>query len=120
MFDLVLARSVFTHLTREAQDAWLTEIKRIITPGALFLASTHGESAALSVPGVSVHMVEESIFDKMQDPILDGVVPAGYYRATFQSREYTIREWSKHFDIIDYIERGIGNHQDLVVMRGRA
>lgn len=45
-FDLVIGYSVFTHLERQAQKAWLEEIKRITAPGGLFLASTHGEFAA--------------------------------------------------------------------------
>ena len=117
MFDLVIGYSVFTHLSQEAQEAWLAEMKRVITPGGLFIASTHGESAALSEPGASVEIARHGIFDKIQDPVLNGIAPEGYYRGTFQSREYTLREWSKYFEIVEYIERGISNHQDLIVMR---
>ena len=116
-FDLVIGFSVFTHLSREAQETWLAEMRRIIAPGGLFLASTHGESAASFVPGVSVEVVQHGIFDKIPDPVLNGIAPEGYYRGTFQTREYTLREWSKYFEILDYIERGTSNHQDLVVMR---
>jgi glycosyltransferase involved in cell wall biosynthesis/SAM-dependent methyltransferase len=117
MFDLVIGFSVFTHLSREAQEAWLAEMRRIIAPGGLLLASTHGESAASFVPGVSVEVVQHGIFDKILDPVLNGIAPEGYYRGTFQTREYTLREWSKYFEILDYIDRGTSNHQDLVVMR---
>ena len=53
----------------------------------------------------------------MQNPALDGIAPEGYYRGVFQTREYTIQEWSKYFEILEYIERGVANYQDLVVMR---
>lgn len=117
-FDLVIGYSVFTHLAREVQQAWLAEIRRIIVPGGLFLASTHGSFAAgFAYPKDSAEMLRHGIVDSMLDPSLDGIAPEGYYRGVFQTREYTVREWSKHFEILEYIERGMGNYQDLVVMR---
>jgi hypothetical protein len=53
------------------------------------------------------------------DHRLDGIAPDGYYRAVFQSQEYTLREWSGFFEILEYKERGAGNFQDLVVMKRR-
>jgi hypothetical protein len=47
---------------------------------------------------------------------LDGVAPAGYYCAAFQTRAFTVREWSRFFDIIELVEGGLA-YQDLVVMR---
>lgn len=140
-FDLVIAHSVFTHLAREVQKAWLAEMKRIIIPGGLFLASTHGEFAALftfpnpfgdseSPRGLvsnlknmlarfrrGTGLLKDGICDGMSDPALRGIAPEGYYQSVFQTRAYTIREWSKYFEILEYIERGMGNFQDLVVMR---
>ena len=117
-FDLVIAFSVFTHLARDVQRAWLTELRRIIAPGGLLLASTHGSFAAsFSYPGSVPDVLREGIADDSLDPALDGIAPPGYYRGVFQTREYTIREWSKQFEILEYIERGMGNFQDLVVMR---
>jgi SAM-dependent methyltransferase len=139
--DLVIAHSVFTHLAREVQKAWLAEMKRIIIPGGLFLASTHGEFAALftfpnpfgdseSPRGLvnnlknmlarfrrGTGLLKDGICDGMSDPALKGIAPEGYYQSVFQTRAYTIREWSKYFEILEYIERGMGNFQDLVVMR---
>lgn len=117
-FDFVISCSVFTHLSRDAQNAWLSEMRRIIIPGGLFLASVHGEFALLfESPEKYSEPIPDGIYDQSLDPRLDGVAPEGYYRGTYQTREYTIREWSKYFEILEYIERGIGNHQDLVVMR---
>jgi hypothetical protein len=65
-------------------------------------------------------MLELGIHDGTHDTTLDGVVPAGYYRGTFQTREYTLREWGKYFDVLEYRVRGIGNYQDAVVMRRAA
>ncbi|HEY2930700.1 MAG TPA: class I SAM-dependent methyltransferase [Acidobacteriota bacterium] len=48
MFDLVTACSVFTHLSEALQTEWLKEMRRIIVPGGILLASTHGRFAFLS------------------------------------------------------------------------
>jgi hypothetical protein len=47
---------------------------------------------------------------------LGEVAPQGYYRGVIQSKGYTIREYSRFFKIVEYIERGVRNYQDLVVM----
>jgi len=140
-FDLVIAYSVFTHLSREVQQMWLAEMQRIIAPGGLFLASTHGEFAAVFAfpppanqgkPARGVvrklknllgwrqkaqEIMSDRILDATPDSTLAGIAPDGYYRSVFQTREYTLQEWSKYFEILEYRERGIGNFQDLVVMR---
>lgn len=140
-FDIVIAHSVFTHRSEKAQRAWLVEMRRIIAPGGLFLASTLGEFADLftfprpfggSDPprGLAQKLKSvrarywrgtetrrKGIFDGTLDPALKGIAPEGYYRSVFQTREYTLREWSKYFTILEYRERGMGNFQDLVVMQ---
>jgi SAM-dependent methyltransferase len=117
-FDVVVGYSVFTHLTRDAQQQWLKEIRRILVPGGLFLASVHGDFAALfSFQDKAKDLMDDGFYDDVKDKRLEGIAPEDYYRATFQTRAYTEREWSSHFRILDYIERGMGNYQDLVVMR---
>lgn len=119
MFDVVLGYSVFTHLVRDLQLDWLKEINRILAPGGFFFASVHGEFAASFAPHVQRDMMRAGISDKSPDPNLDGVAPEGYYRGVFQTKAYTLLEWSRYFKIIDYVERGMGNFQDLVVMQKR-
>jgi SAM-dependent methyltransferase len=116
MFDLVIGSSVFTHLNREAHKVWLDEIKRIMVPGGLFIASVLGDSAAVAVPKASKAILRHGIFDRIHDTSVNGILPKGYYRVTFQGREYTFRETSKYFEIVEYVERGMSNHEDLIVM----
>lgn len=117
MFDVVIGSSIFTHLSREAHKSWLAEIKRIMAPGGLFITSVLGDSAALAVTGASRAIMRHGIFDRIRDATVNGIVPKGYYRVTFQGRDYTFRECSKYFEILEYIERGMSNHEDLIVMR---
>ena len=42
-FDLVYAFSVFTHMTEDAQHAWIRELQRVLRPGGFLLVSTLGE-----------------------------------------------------------------------------
>jgi SAM-dependent methyltransferase len=133
--DIVIGCSVFTHLSREAQTRWLDELRRILAPGGLLLASVHGEftfarvqQARARSPAGAIGtrlrrmrrreaLARDGIVDADLDRRLDDVAPRGYYRATYQTRDYTVREWSSRFEVLDYVERGLLGHQDLVVLR---
>lgn len=93
-------------------------MRRIIAPGGLFLASTHGEFAAsFAFPTDFADRLGNGTYDEISDSALDGIPPEGYYRSVYQTREYTLQDWSRYFEILEYVERGMGNLQDLVVMR---
>lgn len=42
-FDVIYHFSVFTHLSRDVQIAWVNELKRLLKPGGVMLPTTHGE-----------------------------------------------------------------------------
>jgi SAM-dependent methyltransferase len=42
--DLVLAVSVFTHLSSSSQQSWVEEFKRVLNPGGYVLITLHGEA----------------------------------------------------------------------------
>jgi len=117
-FDLIVSYSVFTHLHREAQEAWLAEMRRLLVPGGLFLTSTHGDFAfAFAFPDRIAQFNADGIWDNLPDKTLDGVAPDGYYRSVYQTREYTVREWSRHFQVLEYVDSGAAKFQDLIVMQ---
>jgi SAM-dependent methyltransferase len=131
-FDLVVAYSVFTHLERDVQKAWLAEINRVLAPGGLLLATVHGEFAAqFAFPERASRtplkrvaewfgrrsLIPGEIMDSTRDHALDGVAPSEYYRGVYQTRDYTVEEWSRFLDVVEYCEAGVGNFQDLVVLR---
>lgn len=131
--DIIVACSVLTHLDAAAQERWLLEMRRLLAPGGSFLASTNGDfmfqlswgrgrrarirSAWRRLTGVGRL---RGIRDTQRDRTLDGIAPKGYYRAVFQSRAYTIDTCSKYFEVVDYVERGLNGHQDLVILRRAA
>jgi SAM-dependent methyltransferase len=116
-FDFICSYSVLTHLTRETQREWLKEMHRLLAPGGLFIATTHGRLAySFARRKLSVRFPLGGIVDKDRDDTLGAVVPAGYYRSTYQSRRHTLREFGRFFSILEYVERGAGNFQDLIVV----
>jgi len=43
-FDVIVAISVFTHLSLASQRVWVDELRRILRPGGALLVTLHGES----------------------------------------------------------------------------
>jgi len=115
-FSAIMGLSVMTHLSREVQQLWIAELHRICTAGAIVALTTHGEVAA-KMQGYSDRLLREGIIDDIHDHSLKDVAPLGYYRATFQSRDYTFSEWTKGFEIVEHIPGAIAGYQDLVLMR---
>jgi SAM-dependent methyltransferase len=119
-FDTIMSLSVFTHLTRAYQAEWLQELRRILKPGGILLATTHGEFAGRWLfpdPKRFKDVFASGFHDATPDDNLGNVASSEYYRSTFQSRQYTEREWGKHMDVIDFVEGGINNFQDIWVLR---
>jgi SAM-dependent methyltransferase len=121
-FDLIYGVSVFTHLDEDFQRAWLRELQRVARPGAILILSVQGEyvmsrwlrkdrsySDEVNKRGFIFITLSKGRFK------LDGF--PDFYQGAWQTKEYIYKEWSRYFDIVDYIERGIHNLQDAVVLR---
>jgi SAM-dependent methyltransferase len=116
-FDIIIALSVLECFGADDYGRWLPELRRVLAPHGLFLASIQGLFAA------SFALAAEVIPALHRHGILDS---ADYtpedreWRGFFLTREFVYREWSKYFDVLDYCEGEINADQDLVVMRLRA
>jgi SAM-dependent methyltransferase len=134
--DVVIATSVFTHLTRASQSRWLRELRRVLASNGLLLASVAGPDVARLGRSARLHtqrpgslltraaamrrlarLRRAGIMDGHLDDHLDGIAPPDYYRMTFQTRQYTRAAWTEHFAVLDHIIRGLNGHQDLVILR---
>ncbi|MGO9240865.1 MAG: class I SAM-dependent methyltransferase [Bryobacteraceae bacterium] len=118
MFDLILAISVFTHLDEEPQLRWLEELRRILRPGGVLLASLHGEHSWMALPREDLETLRRRGFLFKRSAKLRGIVPAGYHTA-HHSRDYAERTFAQYFTVLSYREAGLG-YQDLAALERRA
>jgi SAM-dependent methyltransferase len=121
-FDLIIGVSMFSRLREKDQQEWLSELSRIAKPGAVLLMCTQGEST------VARSGWTERLWNNWQKT---GFLAGGtksdlgelgdeeYYVNTYMTEDYIRRNWSRFFEIVDFIPAYIGNHQDLAVMRKR-
>ena len=109
-FDLIYAISVFTHLGEEMQFAWLKELQRLAKPGGLLLLSVHS-IALLGDARASEARKEGFVYSAAR--AAEGL--PDFYRTSWHSSGYIRDNWSQYFDIVEIVEKGINNHQDLVV-----
>jgi SAM-dependent methyltransferase len=118
-FDLVLALSVLNHMDAEGMDEWLRELKRVSRPGGILLISTSGRTAQRFLDEQDRKKVEEKGFLYMKGQTgffkLDGL--PDYYQMTYQTREDAMERFGKHFKVLDYLEGGLGNTEDLVILQ---
>ena len=117
-FSHVYGISVFTHLPEDMQSAWLAELHRITRPGALLVLSLHGEGFMPAWRRRLLRLLGNKGFHYHRDRRTEGL--PGFYRCAYHTRDYVERHWTRHFDILLFIDRGLAAGQDLVVCRTRA
>ncbi len=117
-FDLILALSVFTHLTEDWSD-WLLELHRLVKPGGYVVVSFIGPGMAGQMTGET--LTEDDIgmnaiglgrgFDRDSGPIV------------FHSHWWLHAHWGRAFEIVslqpDRIGRPHAFSQGAVLMRRR-
>ncbi|MGH9967562.1 MAG: class I SAM-dependent methyltransferase [Pyrinomonadaceae bacterium] len=118
-FDFIYAISVFTHLDEKMQFAWLHELKRVAKPDAILILSVHGTAALsqwsesdrelASKMGFFHKVVRKGVFNRHGLP--------DFYQTSQHSREYVEANWSRLFKIVEYVEAGINEHQDAVILQ---
>jgi len=116
-FSAVLAVSVFTHLPEEMQIAWLSELRRIIRPGGVLVASLHGAHyLSDSNPDLRAE-VEERGFAYRTGSRTGGLPE--YYMVAFHSTDYVRECWGRFFEVVAIKETHVHGVQDAAVLRRR-
>ncbi|MFQ5732454.1 MAG: class I SAM-dependent methyltransferase, partial [Planctomycetaceae bacterium] len=113
-FDVVSTTSVFTHLDEIDQFLWLGELRRVLKPGGVLLASVHGRECVRHYPSWVRRRIAEKGFVYARTDAESKWFPS-WYQVAWHSREYIDREWSRLFSIRDYLPQAINGYQDLVV-----
>lgn len=118
--DFIYGISVLTHLTREYERVWLSELRRLVSSRGVVALTIHGPTA-LMLMGLcdrQAELIEQGFVDLGENKILAGRVPDGYYRNVAQSFAHMHNVWGEFFTIVEIVPGAIGI-QDLVVLRPR-
>lgn len=130
-FDLILAWSIFTHLSLPLHSSWLKDLHRMLTPGGILLATIHQSQ-------LFDRMIDQDRYDReeMKKALaeykssgygyfaaykhlnVDGLDHARFGMA-FISTDYIVRNWTKYFQI-EEVGIAVDGWQDIVVLRARA
>lgn len=121
-FDVIYGLSVFTHLRANWEAAWLKELRRVLKPKGVLLASVHGQTAidfAALQPGVYKDLMDrvanEGLVVTSENKQLDGFVefPAEYVNV-FHSKQHIADVWGQFFADVEILPGYVYTH-DLVV-----
>jgi SAM-dependent methyltransferase len=113
-FDLAYALSVFTHLTEDAQHAWIRELGRTLRPGGFLVISTLGEHY-LSLGRLTEP--EQQAFREGRLVVLYGTSSGSSLCSAYHPLEYVRTTLSGEFDAVGFRPAvGDGRH-DLHVLR---
>jgi SAM-dependent methyltransferase len=118
-FDLVWCGSVFTHLDENRQDLWLAELRRILKPNGILLASVHGPHLwEPRLPSWTLGKLRAKGLVFARTGADSGIHPS-WYQVTWHTEKYIREHWASFFDIRAYRPRGFNDYQDIVVAQRR-
>jgi SAM-dependent methyltransferase len=137
-FDLVYSLSVLTHLPAEVLGTWLAEIHRVMRPGGILVATTHGTRAleriereaelqkivgldSVSASRMLGELPTAKVIYRPYDRDRLAVTRAGaQYGTTFLSEAHAraLAE-SAGFEPLDLIPGGLRGWQDVLIARKR-
>src|SRR5258708_5137990 len=105
-FDLIYGSSVFTHLNEGMQFKRLPELQRLRAPAGMDAFSIHSESIMTLEIKELINKTNGLLdIDSSQQAEFAPFSTESYYRMTYHTKAYILREWSKYLRIVDYVER---------------
>jgi len=114
-FDLIYARSVYTHLSEESQALWFQEMLRVLDDGGVFLFTTHGDAFRDRLTAA-----ERQQYDADEITIPAGVHEGSNAFGTFQTRRYTERHMPKELELLLHVPGRARWEQDVYVVRKKS
>lgn len=114
-FDVIWCGSVFTHIDEAHQDAWLVDVRRLLRPGGLLVASVHGRlSWERWIPVLGKNRLERDGFYFLKSGVDAGLHP-DWYQVAWHTEGYVRRHWGRWYEVRSYVEGGLNGYQDIVV-----
>jgi SAM-dependent methyltransferase len=98
MFDVVYCRSVFTHLSAEMHERWITELRRVTRPGGIVMLTTHGLAYR---PRLTQH--ERPRYDAGELVVRTLGAEGRKLFAAFHPPEYIRRDLLNGLEILEYL-----------------
>lgn len=118
-FDFIYGLSVFTHLDLPRQLLWLAELNRILKPNGYLLLTVQGK-VAFDLVAPSLDSSQQKYFEEVGflfvENIKDGVLP-DWYQTSVYKEEFARVVFGHGFSVLRYEERGMGDWQDLILLR---
>jgi len=113
--DFLYGISIFTHLSQDAHQAWITELYRVLKPGGLALLTTHGPAYK-----VKLTPLEQTAYNQ-GDLIVRGKVKEGHRVFTaYQPPPYFEDLVKTNGEVLKYVvgkKRNWGIEQDTWIIR---
>ncbi|MFH1612130.1 MAG: class I SAM-dependent methyltransferase, partial [bacterium] len=116
MFDFIYAISIFTHLNKEYQLLWLREFQRIIKPQGILILSIHGEYCFQNLSKIQKENLEKQGTIFVITNVVNNIFPK-WYQTSYHTKKYIFNEFGKYFKILNYVDQGLNNHQDMVILQ---
>jgi len=121
-FDLIYCISVFTHLDENEQFKWLDEMYRILKPNGYLLISFSGfenmpDQKELEISKNDGILKKGFVFLKNKSFFKRILLGDNAMGLAYHTKNYVLEHYSKIFKIIKYVNRGINNHQNLLVLQ---
>jgi SAM-dependent methyltransferase len=136
-FDLVYLYSVFSHLSEDAQDQWLTEFSRVLRPGGVLIATTwpreyiercerarHGDTRGThpgSIPafiGTAEWLARYDNDEYCHSAVGGGpALPSTFYGETCIPEGYVRRRWRDRFVFREFISDANRCLQSVIVVQ---
>jgi len=135
-FDLIYTLSIFTHLPRVVTEAWLADFGRMLKPGGILIATTHGQHAVDTIRSSALHQTmfalshqeieainsrlpnEKYIFVRYADPVIELAKAGPEYGNSFMHPEFAAQHWNTTpWKLLEHRPGGLRYWQDIYVLQ---
>jgi ubiquinone/menaquinone biosynthesis C-methylase UbiE len=117
-FDLILGITVFTQIGEDHHFQWLDELQRVVRTGGLVLITIRGETCWRTLDREEIDQIRRDGFLFRVTGYMKGIFPE-WYQAAYHTRGYIESQYAKRFQILSYLEAGLDNSQDIILLQKR-